>query len=337
MKNLMTILGLFGVIILLIAGCSSAPEPEEVSNKVGDVYTQEASLAETEEGTYINYAFASPAGMTFMSVAKLISLDPVDGLREVLSFAKQDTPVYTWTPGTYEWNDSTYAWDYVSDTPNDGIVLKWAFQVMDTTGTVTNHTAELVLSDIGVEIDAEDTVLTSIKVDFNVDGEAIFTFSFNYEEDGNNVSVDYMLTVYNLVEVSLAFSGVIDENDEIVSGTFSGHYTDFLNGNYRLDYEITLNEDNTSNWNVTDSDGWELDIDADAPETLTTDYGEIEKVDITGEILKDGKHGADIEGTLYNPEVPGQYESEVWFIYPDGTKESLDDIVGEEEGGTKGW
>lgn len=231
--------------------------------------------------------------------------------------------------GTYEYNDSLYDWELVSNTPSDGYLFQWEFE--DSVGDL--HDAAFLFDNITYYSgDPDEETPTSLDITLEVDGNdvTIFEMTATYETvtdpDWGDEYVPTDLSVtWTIVDenaITVGYEGHLDADDYVQIDVLHMRFDDYINDVWE-DHEVEQLTEETVRWTMENSDEWTVILENDPATYFFVDDIEVEEMDVTGEILRYGKHAADLEGTFYSPEIYPDYVSELNAIFPDGTVEPI--------------
>jgi len=230
--------------------------------------------------------------------------------------------------GTWAWADT--GWIHQNpDNPSDGILFTWTYT--DSTGT---HQAGLLIDSIQTQVIGNDTLPTSLRVTLTLDNRTIAEFTFNatYDANGNPTYLKVVLTIPSYVQVGFELKNTTwvynqDYNDyDLTSATFHLWVINYQRHNYRIDFTITVRQDKSISITLTDSEGWNVVLNASAPQQVQEGFMIYEKITVSGEITKDGRHAADISGTIWIPEDEN-HKTEIYVIFSDGSREPLENYI----------
>ena len=316
------------VAILLGVGCKKSAPPQEQTE---EFLSRPADIGETVENSLTGQALSDFfEKFSYMSKEKP-NLFSKDGIKNAWKWftrttrTKQDIDVY----GTYEWNDTE--WVLVDSTyPVDGYLFKWTF----TDSANTQHNAELLIDSVEIYTDMYgDSLPERMHSSLKLDNQELawMHFDASYTTQGIPESVNFKAELVGIIQVGLEgeITGITMEFRPIAE--LEAWIVDYTQNNYRMDFKFIGNSDNTMSIEWWDSDGWKLTMDFSAPTVVTESNYTGKKTDVTGEITKKNTHAADIEGTLWEPELEPDHVSEVYVVWPDGTKTPLEDYFENEE------
>jgi len=320
---------MFGVAIVLVFGlisCSRAPSPADTEAFLSGL----GSIGQTSMNSTAGKALMDlssknpPTGTKFKGVPSL-NIKNIWNAGRYIEVSKGIEEVYgTWEYRNFEWVrvDSTY--------PENGILWRWPF--LDSAGDA--HTAEFLLDSLTFVYIDTDTIPTRIYASLDIDNEQVLWGSYHgtFNDNGNLTDGDARVDIVGIVQYGGEASDLVyndpENPDEATSGNIHFWAIDHTQGDYRVDLYITFNEDESGNIRLTDSDGWEIDVDVSAPVEVVEDSVTYTRVDLTGEITKNGRHAADIEGTIWDPE-DDDHESVIYVVFSDGSRRPIQDFMPE--------
>lgn len=229
--------------------------------------------------------------------------------------------------GTWEWQDT--GWVHIDpNNPQAGILFRWNY--IDTSGI---HTAELLMDSIQFEVINTDTLPTRLHIALFLDGNKIAEFSYtaSFTSNGNYNYLKVVVSLTGYGQVGFEFKNPVwRENGygdyELAAFTARIWIINYTNHNYRVDLTITKNEDDSGTITFTDSDGWKLVVNVSEPQRVVENGIEYKKYNISGEITKDGRHAADIQGTVWDPS-DDTHISTIYVIFTDGSREPLQNYI----------
>jgi len=307
------------VFLFTLVSCSKGEVPKDETDQFlqGVSSIGEQSM-DSQAGQALNDLFSKdpPLGMKLKGVP-MFGIKNIGSLSSSLSFAKGIEDNY----GTWQF-DIGSGWTRTDSTyPSDGFLFKWAF--LDSAAQA--HAAEFLVDSLLFTYPGTDTIPTRIHASLKIDDSVVLwgTYHGTFNGNGNPTDFDAIIELVNIVQYGVEGSNFAYNDpanpDQPTSGTIHFWAIDYTQGNYRIDITITFNNDQSGTIVVTDSNGWEIVVNVAAPVMI----GNYIKTDITGEITRDGRHAADIEGTIWNPE-DATHKSVIYVIFSDGTKKSLE-------------
>jgi len=219
--------------------------------------------------------------------------------------------------GKWRWNATLYQWEHYSTTPTDSILFEWVW----VDSALQSHNCLLALSNYRWTVVGGEDALTKLMVDLRVDNTIYFLLNLKEVRYGNEIE-DIRKVDVELTAVSVKFTFVFDyTSPPDIDFTFRLAIV-----NDRPWYQIKLGaKDNTPPMDsvvVTDAtyddyNGWKVKIDFAEPDSDGIQL-------IEGEVTKSGAHAAWIKSEKrYENGYPYLY---VWLEYPDGTKETPDEL-----------
>jgi hypothetical protein len=335
MKKYIGVLILVGIII----GCKrdKGPEKEEVQSFLAQSGSAATDLSQSEAMYAMNPFINNPPPATMVKAfKKAVKHFYKDEYKYALqSFKVQDwsvscmygtwTYIYpVWKMDTNACGDTFYSyWDYVHNI-EDTIKFIWDYVYEG-----DSSKAKFLLYNISFYNNI-DSLPTSLSARLFSDGTLLMEFNFEADYEPSSLEatrVYFDFKVPNEGEFAIevkAESGRTIEEEPFV-GTVKGHITNYKQ-NYTFNYEFTTRVDSSFSIVLWDSDGWELKMNFGKPvHTVHPPYDPHYKHDITGEVKKDGKKGAELEGELWVTEPEGDPEHRTWIkvIFNDGSEEDL--------------
>lgn len=314
------------VLLVFVVSCSRAPSQEETE----DFLTGLGRIGETSMNSTAGKALVDlssknpPTGTKFKGIPSL-NIKNVWNAGRYIEVSKGIEDVY----GTWEYRDSE--WVRVDSThPENGILWRWSF--LDSADDA--HTAEFLLDSLTFVYIDMDSIPNRIYASLDIDHEQVLWGSYHgtFNDNGNLTHGDARVDIVGIVQYGGEASDLVyndpENPDEATSGNIHLWAIDHTQGDYRVDLYITLNEDESGDIRLTDSDGWEIDVDVSAPVEIVEEPYTYIRVDLTGEITKNGRHAADIEGTIWDPEY-GDHKSEVYIVFSDGSRRPIQDFMPE--------
>jgi len=223
------------------------------------------------------------------------------------------------------WDYRNFDWEHVDLTnPANAILFTWVYT--DTAGV--DHDAELLIDSLEFYEGTADTLPTNIWIGLNLDGDDIAWIKLGAHyisaDEADSAYLIYEIIDYYQIGVSVATAFDVADIDSslIDSADFIGTVRLWaINrvADYRIDYSVARNEDDSGEIELEDSDGWEMLINVS--EVVETD-GDDEKRDVTGEITHNGEHAADIEGYIWAPD-DGNHGDMITIIFTDDTDDDF--------------
>lgn len=224
--------------------------------------------------------------------------------------------------GTWEYDTITGEWNFVSPgEPADAILFKWVY--LDIADDA--HDAELLIDSLDFYEAEEDTLPTSIWVGLAVDGNdlAWLKFGVHYISIEKLDSASLVYDVIDIYQVGASIVGNMDMDTTLMdSMDFVGTvhiWAENLSNGYRVDYIVTRYEDSGGLLVLEDSDGWKMEVSVS--EDVSSDP-DSQRRNIVGEITKDGKIAATIEGYFWIPEDK-THQSDVTIIFADDSEDDF--------------
>ncbi len=304
--------------------CSRAKPPTKEETEE-EFLSQPQRISEDVENSLAGQALADFAEKqeSYKGKVKLFSKEFALSYYKIFRKSKQEESY-----GTYEWDTTFHQWVLVDSTyPADGWLFKWTFT--DTAGNP--HSAEFLIDSLKYQVivydEYPDSIPTRAHASLKVDNSELawMLFHAQYTTEGIPEKADLTLELVGVIQVGmeLELSGVTTE--EIPIGSVHFWMIDYKQNNYRIDLTIKGNQDSSIDITLEDNNGWKLVMDISAPEAVVEASYAGKKWEVTGEITRKGAHAADIEGTIWDPDVEPDHVSEIWVVFPDGTKKSLED------------
>ncbi len=225
--------------------------------------------------------------------------------------------------GTWRYDGSTDKWYlYEAGDPANAILFEWSY--LDTASIA--HKAEILIDSLTFY---EDSMPTDLWAGVYSDDELLAWLKLEaaYLSLDEINEVSFVYEIVDVIQVGIAMT-----SDVAIDTSFTGTvslWTENLTNDYRVDFEVTANNDEPEEIVLSDSDGWKMDIDiSDEGNTEIIDSVEYERREVSGEITKNGNHAADIGGyVLLDPEDDGIYSSDITIVFPDGTEGNLEDYL----------
>jgi len=223
--------------------------------------------------------------------------------------------------GTYH----LYMGDWIctdSLNPADAILFEW--ENFDT----VEYEAFIRVDSLDFYEGITDTLPTSIWVGIGMDGALLAWLKFEAEYVSGDVvsSVSLIYEIVDYLQVGIAMTSDVDI-DTSFTGTVS-LWAENLTNDYKVDLDVTVDDDYPEEIELSDSYGWDMDIlFLDIVETDTVDYTVYEKIEVEGEITKNGNHAADIDGYVWEPEDTLAHMSEITVTFSNGTDGDLEDYL----------
>jgi hypothetical protein len=226
--------------------------------------------------------------------------------------------------GTWEWQDT--GWVHVDpNNPQKGILFRWTFY--DT--TFTAHQAALLIDSIEIYVIGSDTLPQKVHIALYLDNPKIADLSINLQYNTNE-QITYLkvvFTVTNEFQIGVEAKNLqYDQNGSLIALQLHLWITDYKNHNFRRDITLTVRSDDSGSIVYTDSDDWKLVMNVSAATQVVENSITYEKRTVTGEITKDGRHAADIRGTIWNPQDEN-HQTEIYVIFSDGSREPLSNYI----------
>lgn len=224
--------------------------------------------------------------------------------------------------GTWNWNPNTYQWEHSKRTPDNSILFEW--QWYDSTVARNRYCLVTFSNYDWKKINGEWAIL-KLKVDLQVDDTTYFLLDLKEVRYGSTVS-DVRLIDVSLTVVNIKFTFKFDYTTP-PTANFTFRF-EFTNDNpwYQITFRV---KDNTppfgdsviaQSGTYTDYKDWRVSVTLQEP-----DKDRIQL--ISGDISKKGAHAADIKSEKrYKEGYPYLY---VWIEYPDGTKETPEELFGD--------
>lgn len=301
-------------LLFLLVSCSSEVTKSETESFLAGLSTMMGQAMMDESTQIINdFQAKQPPDPGITSYIEILGDVSVEKLRNPDPFGL-DTLYGTWRydAGTYEW------YLHAPGDPANAIIFEWAY--LDTASVA--HTAEIRIDSLDFY---QDSLPAKAWAGVSSDNNLLAWLRLEAEYSSDTTITDAQL-VYEIVDVmqvgvSLSSTTNINQGPE---GTINLWIIDRTTDDYRIDLVISGGEDGPENLVLSDSDGWEMDVNFDV-----VVVGEYERVDVSGEITKDGNHAADIEGVIWEPEDE-THMTEITVIFSDGTENSLFSYLPEE-------
>ncbi len=240
--------------------------------------------------------------------------------------------------GTYEWDSDSMKWVCTDETyPTDGYLYKWTF--IDENDN--EHDAQFLFDNLSFfEVvysddyeEYTDSIPTSMHAALIIDEDTLVTFNYTseFEGDGDLSQIRHLeatLTFVGHSEIEVEFDGsvyIMQEDSMPTVDMARIRFTD-IDDNwwevYRIEDVEETEESSSATFVYENSEGWNVTVDATNTNVVENEI-EYGRTDLDGEITKDGRHAADIEGVLWSP-ADETHVPYVNVIYPDGTIEPID-------------
>lgn len=324
----LTVVGL-GLLLMLVS-CSKDVSSDNTKGFLSGLNTMFAEAAMNESSQIIgDFSAKNPPtpGLPELpglgSYASMLGTDLGEGNLRALREPYDIDTLY----GTWRYDTLSEKWDFVSPgNPANAILLEWVY--LDTNEVA--HDAAMRFDSLEFYQDSLPTdvwVGVGIKIDDDVTWLAWLKLEVEYTsfEEASEVSLIYEIVGYLQVGVSVSTPIEMDTTFDIDSTDFDGTVhlwvIDKTSNNYRVDLTITVNDGESGNLVLEDSDGWKMDLDVSEDISSETGY---EERTISGEITKDGDHAADIDGTIWDPD-DDEHSSEITIVFSDDTEGDLED------------
>jgi hypothetical protein len=211
---------------------------------------------------------------------------------------------------------------YDAGDPANAVLFEWPY--LDT--SYVEHDAYIRIDSLGFY---QDSLPTSIWAGIGMDDELLAWLKLEAGyislDEINEVSLVYEIVNVMQVGVSMTSNVAIDTS---FTGTASLWVIDRTSNNYRVDLDITVNNDEPEEIVLSDSDGWRMNLEfSEVVETETVDYVEYERRNVSGEITKSGDHAADISGFVWEPDDGDEHMSEITITFSDDTEGDLENYL----------
>ena len=322
MKPCKVCLALMGILLVLVS-CSSGEVTKSDTEAFLAGLTTMVGEAMMDESTMIinDFQATNPPDPGITSYIEMLGEGSTEKLRNPDPYGL-DTLYGTWryypAQGWRLFNEND---------PANAVLFEWTY--LDT--SYEEHDAYIRLDSLEFY---QDSMPTSIWAGIGMDGGWLAWLKLEAAylslDEMNEVSLIYEIVSQMQVGISITSTVNIDEGP--VDGTVSLWVIDRTSNDYRVDLDITVSEEYPEEIELSDSDGWRMDIlFSDVVETDTVDYTVYEKIEVTGEITKSGDHAADIDGFVWEPDDGGEHTSEITITFSDGTEGNLEDYLAMED------
>ncbi|MBN1694484.1 hypothetical protein JW879_03675 [candidate division WOR-3 bacterium] len=306
-------------LLLMLSSCSGGEVTKnDTETFLAGLSTMFAEAAMDESSQVINDFMATEppgpelpelmsfTGMSLASAEKLRNPDPY-GL---------DTLYGTW--GYYP----AQGWVLISpNNPANAVLFEWEY--LDT--AYVEHDVYMRLDSLNFY---QDSLPTKLWAGVGMDGSLLAWLKLEAGylslDEVNEVSLVYEVVNQLQVGISLSSATAIDT---IFVGTVSLWAINLTN-DYRVDLDITVDEDFPEEIVLSDSEGWRMEVNfSDVVETDSDEYDEYERRNVSGEITSDGNHAADISGYVWEPDDGDEHSSEIVITFSDDTEGDLADYI----------
>ena len=216
---------------------------------------------------------------------------------------------------------------YDDENPANAVLFEWPY--LDT--NYVEHDAYIRLDSLEFY---QDSMPTSVWAGIGMDDSWLAWLKLEAAylslDEMNEVSLIY--EVVNQMQVGISITSTVNIDEGPVDGTVSLWVIDRTSNDYRVDLDITVSEEYPEEIELSDSDGWRMDLlFSDVVETDTVDYTVYEKIEVSGEITKSGGHAADIDGYVWEPDDGGAHASEITITFSDDTEGDLENYLAMED------
>ncbi len=319
---------LIGLITILMGmGCKKARPTQEETE---EFLSRPADIGENVENSLSGQAIADFFDKFYYMSKEKPNLLTKHGIKNAWKWFTHATGTKQEEYGTYEWND-TLGWVLTDSTyPTDGYLFKWTF----TDSANVQHNAELLVDSVEIFVTMYgDSLPARVHSSLKVDNQELawMHYDASYTTEGIPQTLNFKAELVNIIQVGLSAQVSSITLEQIPVATVTAWIIDYTQNNYRMDFKFTGNTDNTMNLEWWDSDGWKLTMDFSAPVVVTESNYVGKKIEVTGEITHKNVHAADVEGTLWDPDQEPDHVSEIYVVWPDGTKTPLEDYLASEE------
>jgi len=322
MKPCKVCLALMGLLLMFVSCSSGEVTKSDTEAFLAGLNTM-VGEAMMDESTQIiaDFQAINPLAPGITSYIEILGGGPTEKLRNPDPYGL-DTLYGTWRFDVGE--DDWYLYD--SEDPANAILFEWSY--LDTASDP--HVAEILIDSLGFY---QDSMPTDLWAGIYSDDELLAWLKLEAAyislDEINEVSLVYEIVDYLQVGISMTSDVAIDT---AFSGTVSFWVIDRTSNNYRVDLEVTAANDEPEEIVLSDSDGWRMEINfSDVVETDTVDYTVYEKIEVSGEITKNGNHAADIDGYVWEPDDGGEHTSVITITFSDGTEGNLEDYFAMED------
>ncbi len=205
--------------------------------------------------------------------------------------------------------------------PANAVLFEWTY--LDT--LYVEHDAYIRLDSLTFY---EDSLPTKLWAGVGMDGSLLAWMKLEAGylslEEVNEISLTY--EIVNILQVGISLSSAT-AIDTIFVGTVS-FWAINLTNDYRVDLDITVDEDYPEEIVLSDSDGWRMEVAfSEVVETDSDEYEVYERRNVSGEITKDGNHAADISGYVWEPDDGYEHTSEIVITFSDDTDGDLANYI----------
>ncbi|MEJ2306576.1 MAG: hypothetical protein P8Y30_03360 [candidate division WOR-3 bacterium] len=313
-------LALMGILLMLVS-CSKA----DVSRSDTEAFLAGLSTmvgeAMMDESTMIinDFQATNPPDPGIASYIEILGEGSTEKLRDPYGL---DTVYGTWR------YSAGHEWELFNPgDPANAILFEWSY--LDTASDP--HRAEILIDSLAFY---QDSMPTDLWAGIYSDDELLAWLKLEAAylslDEMNEVSLIY--EVVNQMQVGISITSTVNIDEGPVDGTVSLWVIDRTSNDYRVDLDITVSEEYPEEIELSDSDGWRMDLlFSDVVETDTVDYTVYEKIEVTGEITKSGGHAADIDGYVWEPDDGGAHASEITITFSDDTEGDLENYLAMED------
>jgi hypothetical protein len=187
----------------------------------------------------------------------------------------------------------------------------------------------LLIDSIEFYVIGSDTLPKKVHIALYLDNSKIADSSINLQYNTNE-QITYLkvvFTVTNEFQIGVEAKNLqYDQNGSLIALQLHLWIIDYKHNNFRRDITLTVRSDGSGSIVYTDSEDWKLVMNVSAATQVVENSITYEKRTVTGEITKDGRHAADIRGTIWSPEDEN-HQTEIYVIFSDGSREPLSNYI----------